>query len=265
MSLEVLSCRPGGPARPVPLLFVHGAYVAAWCWGEYFLPWFAERGWEAHAVSLRGHGASPGRDFLDAASLDDYVADVLTAAKALDQPPILIGHSMGAIVVQRAARQCGAPGMVLLAPVPPHGLGGSLFSLAMRDPPLFFALNAMQLGGDDGAALRRVRDYLFSASVSESDVRRYLRRTQRESQRALLDLAWPQYLWIRSSIGLPALVAGAANDAFFFAHAIEEAARFHGVQPKVFAQMAHAMMLEPGWEAVAEHVHAWLEERIMQT
>ena len=265
MSLEVLSCYPTGPSRPVPLLFVHGAYMAAWCWAEFFLPWFAERGWEAHAVSLRGHGASPGRDSLDAASLDDYVADVLLAAKGLGRPPILIGHSMGAIVVQRAARQCGAPGMVLLAPVPRHGLAGCLFSLVMRDPALFFALNAMQLGGDGAPAVSRVRDYLFSASVSESDVRRYLRRTQRESQRALLDLTWPQHLWIRPSIGLPALVAGAANDAFFFAHAIEEAARFHGAQPKVFAQMAHEMMLEPGWKAVAEHVHAWLEERMMQT
>lgn len=127
------------------------------------------------------------------------------------------------------------------------------------------AAPSMQFGGDGAAALRRVRDCLYSASVSASDVRRYLRRTQRESQRALLDLAWPQHLWIRPSIGLPAIVAGAANDAFFFAHAIEEAARFHGVRPKVFAHMAHAMMLEPGWDAVAEHVHAWLEERMIQT
>jgi non-heme chloroperoxidase len=84
------------------------------------------------------------------ASVDDYVADVLEAAQRLSAPPVLVGHSMGAIVVQRAARRRGARAIVLLAPVPPHGLSGSLFTLATRDPPLFLALNTMQLanGGD---------------------------------------------------------------------------------------------------------------------
>lgn len=265
MSLEILTHPPSGPPRPVPLLFVHGAFVAAWCWEEYFLPWFAARGWEAHALSLRGHGASAGRESLDFASIDHYVADVVTAARTLERPPVLIGHSMGAIVVQRAARRVGSPALALLAPVPPHGLGGSLLSLALRDTPLFFALNAMQLGGDDAPALRRVRDYLFSASVTESDVYRHLRRTQRESQRALMDLVWPQQLWIRDSVGLPTLVAGAADDAFFTRPMIEETARLHGIEAKIFEGTAHAMMLEPEWAKVAGHVHGWLEERIMQT
>ena len=265
MRLEVLSVPPSAPARSTPLLFVHGAYVAAWCWAEYFLPWFAARGWAAYAVSLRGHGASPGRETLDLASIDDYVEDVVVAARTLPRPPVLIGHSMGAIVVQRAARRVGTPAMALLAPAPTHGLSGSLFSLALRDPALFFAMNAMQLGGEDLPALRRIRDYLFSASVSEADVRRHLGRTQRESQRALIDLAWPQHLWIRASVGVPALVAGAADDAFFPGPMIEETASLHGVDAKIFESMAHAMMLDPEWEAVAAHVHAWLEARMIQT
>lgn len=52
--LEVLCHAPAGAARSTPLLFVHGAYVAAWCWAENFLPWFAARGWAAYAVSLSG-------------------------------------------------------------------------------------------------------------------------------------------------------------------------------------------------------------------
>jgi pimeloyl-ACP methyl ester carboxylesterase len=264
LSLEVLTARPSGAARPAPLIFVHGAFVAAWCWAEHFLPWFAARGWDAHAVSLRGHGASAGRGSLDSASLDDYVEDVVRVAGQLGERPVLIGHSMGAIVAQRAARRVGARALALLAPIPPHGLGGSLLTLALRDPPLFLALNAMQLGGGN-PALRRVRDCLFSASVTESVARRHLARTQRESQRALADLAWPQQLWIREAVGVPALVVGARNDGFFTAAMIEETARFHGVEAKIFDDMAHAMMLEPDWERVAGHVHAWLEERMMQT
>jgi len=262
MKLELLTREPRGEPRAAPLLFVHGAYVGAWCWAEYFLPWFARLGYEAHALSLRGHGASAGREKLHLASVDDYVSDVAAVAGELRSRPVLIGHSMGAIVVQRAARRCNARATVLMAPVPPHGLGGSLLSLAMRDPPLLFGLNAMQFGAADVSALRRVRDYLFSASVTEAEVSRYLRRTQQESQRALVDLAWPQYFWIAASVGLPTLVIGAAKDAFFTASMIEESARFHGVTPRIFPDMAHLMMLEPGWEDVATHVHAWLEQTI---
>ena len=261
MTLELLSHKAASRTRAQPLLFVHGAFVGAWCWDEYFLPWFAARGYDAYAVSLRGHGGSPAQGPLDLASLDDYVADMLLAAGGLDQP-VLIGHSMGAIVVQRAARRCGASAMVLMAPVPPHGLTGSLLALATRDPPLFLALNAMQLGSaHDTSGLRLVRDYLFSQSVTETDARRHLLRMQRESQRALTDLAWPQNLWIRSSVGLPTLVVGAARDAFFPAAMIEESARFHGIAPVMFPDMAHAMMLEPAWARVAEAIATWLEVR----
>ena len=50
----------GAPLDAPPLLFVHGAYCAAWVWEEYFLPWFAQRGWNATAISLEGHGDSRG-------------------------------------------------------------------------------------------------------------------------------------------------------------------------------------------------------------
>jgi non-heme chloroperoxidase len=260
MMLEILSRSPGPSRRAVPLLFVHGAFAGAWCWDEYFLPWFAGQGYEAGAVSLRGHGGSPIEGPLDLAGLDDYVADTLLAAAQVGRPAVLIGHSMGAIVVQRAARRCGALALVLMAPVPPQGLTGSVFALAARDPALFLALNTMQLGdGRTTAGLRRLRDFLFSQTLTEAEARRHLLRMQRESQRALTDLAWPQHLWIRQSMGLPTLVLGAARDAFFTTAMIDEAARFHGVSPTMFSNMAHAMMLEPEWLGVARSIHSWLE------
>ena len=59
--LEVRTRLPARATRKPPLLFIHGGYCDAWCWEPYFLPWFAARGYPAHALSLRGHGASDGK------------------------------------------------------------------------------------------------------------------------------------------------------------------------------------------------------------
>ncbi len=53
MTREVLT-REGDGRRPAPLVFVHGARHAAWCWEEHLLDWFAARGYECHAPSPRG-------------------------------------------------------------------------------------------------------------------------------------------------------------------------------------------------------------------
>ena len=43
-----------------PVLFVHGAWHGAWCGDEHFLDFFADKGYRAVALSLRGHGAGRG-------------------------------------------------------------------------------------------------------------------------------------------------------------------------------------------------------------
>ena len=113
--LEVLCHAPEHVTHEHPLLFVHGAYVAAWCWEEHFQPWFAHRGWSTYAVSLSGHGKSRNREHLDSYSIDDYVRDVAEVAARLPAPPILIGHSMGGMVVQKYLEQYDAPATVLMS------------------------------------------------------------------------------------------------------------------------------------------------------
>ena len=148
MNLEVLSRKARGTIHRTPLLFVHGAYVGAWCWEENFLDWFAERGYPVHAVSLRGHGESHGHDRLPDFGLADYAEDVARVAAALPRPPVLIGHSMGALVVQKYFEKAAhAPAMILASPVPSYGLLPSSFALAFTRPALFASLNTVASGG----------------------------------------------------------------------------------------------------------------------
>ena len=257
--LEVVAHIPEGKRRTTPLLFVHGAFAGAWCWEENFLPYLAQRGYASYAVSLRGHGASDGRAGLALASIDDFTADMLLVAEQLPGQPVLIGHSMGAIIVQRGLARARPPAAVLMAPVPPQGLAGSALLLAARDPDLFQELSLTQHAHPRYATLEGLRRAVFSGAVPDDAVVRYFARMQPESQRAMFDLAWPQYFWVGAS-GVPMLVLGAANDTLFPADTVNETARVYGVRAEIFPDMAHAMMLEPGWKKVADRILAWLDE-----
>ena len=100
VKLEIISRYPENHTQTIPLLFVHGAFMGAWVWEEYILPYMAQHGYEAHAVSLRGHGQSEGRERLTGFGLDEYVEDIEQAVEKIGSSPVLIGHSMGGAVVQ---------------------------------------------------------------------------------------------------------------------------------------------------------------------
>lgn len=113
--LEVIDKgRSTGP-HPTPLLFIHGAWQGAWCWDEHFLDYFADNGYRALAVSLRGHGTSPSSKPLNALRIADYVDDVRGVANSLPTMPVLIGQSLGGFVVQKYLESNDAPAGVLLA------------------------------------------------------------------------------------------------------------------------------------------------------
>jgi non-heme chloroperoxidase len=256
--LELLSYEPRGRRAAAPLLFVHGAFTAAWCWAEHFLPFFAERGFAAHALSLRGHGTSAGRQQLDWHSINDYVDDVAETVGRLGASPVLVGHSMGGLVVQKYLERASVPAAVLMASVPPQGLLSASIQLAMQMPDLFRDMNAVFAGGR--ASAESLRQVLFAQPVELDALQRYYRMMQPESQRALWDMALfdlPQR-W-RMSVP-PLLVLGAELDALIPARFAEATAAYYGTHAEIFPGMGHGMMLEAGWERVAQRVADWIGE-----
>ncbi len=262
MRLEVLFRDPESQARKPPLLFVHGAYVGAWCWEEHFLDWFSARGYPVHAVSLRGHAGSEGHDRLDQFGLADYAEDVIRAAAALPQPPVLIGHSMGALVVQKCLERLrGIPALVLACPVPSYGLLPSSFSLALTRPSLFAGLNSIASGG--GASAEVLVEALFAEPPVDGKLERCYRRMQRESRRALLDMSgWGLPLpWLVRRP--PTLVLGAERDALFSPAEAQSSARLLGADYRLLPGLGHAVMLDGGWERAARAMADWLGERAL--
>jgi pimeloyl-ACP methyl ester carboxylesterase len=255
--LEVIdkgSCRD---AHRTPLLFVHGAWHAAWCWDEGFLDFFADNGFRALALSLRAHGRSSTTRPIRTISIADYVQDVMTVAQTLPTAPVVVGHSMGGFVVQKYLEVHRAPAGVLLASVPPRGVGPFLMRWTRQQPwPVTRAL----LTGKSLHTFESpntVRDKFYSQHTPEADVLRYAARLQEESQRASHDAAW-LLLPRPKRVTTPLLVLGAGADGCFTVKEVHATARAYGAEAEVFPGMGHNMMLGPGWRDVAQRILSWL-------
>lgn len=258
--LEVLSHRPVDAGRRTPLLFVHGAFAGAWCWDEYFLPWFAARGYEAHAISLRGHGASDGREALDGYAIADYVDDVARVAESFDRPPLLIGHSMGGFVVQKYLERETPAGAVLVASVPPRGLAGPGLSLAVWNPVAALSIGAAQSAGGRWGAPDVMQDALFSSVMDAGRAVGYLARMGPESTRAMFDMYGGDLPDPTQTSACPMLVLGAAEDELIPSAFVRATARSYGAPLQVLDGIGHVMMLDAAWEAVADCILAWVQK-----
>ncbi len=260
MHLEVVTQAPKTASRSTPLLFVHGAWHGAWCWEENFLPYFAEQGYHSHALDLRGHGKSDGRESLRWTRISHYVSDVGQVVERFEEPPILIGHSMGGLVVQKYLESDPKiPAAVLLASVPPGGVIRTTLSIAMRHPVEFLKANAtMKLYPLVGTP-NLTREAFFSQDMHETKVRTYHQRIQNESYGAFLDMMFFN-LPKPKRVKTPVLVLGAANDTIFSQNEVKASAQAYRTEAEIFDDMAHDMMLEAGWQSVADRILGWLEE-----
>lgn len=255
--LERLHRAPDKATDRPPLLFVHGAYTGAWCWDEHFLPFFAQHGYDAYAISLSGHGQSEGREALDSLRLADYVEDVFTTLNELPAPPVLIGHSMGGLVVQKVLERTAVPGAALLCAAPPHGIGPSALRMLLQRPALLFTLNAILAGREP--ALDHVREALFHQVLDEAELARYVRRCQPESMRAMWDMTAFDLPHTRRMHGVPLLILGAEYDQLIPPGEVEATGRALATPAEILPGFGHALMLEPDWERAAQRILEWLE------
>lgn len=254
--LEVFSAQPRKATRQ-PLLFVHGAFAGGWMWTETFLPWFAERGHPCHALSLRGHGGSAGRDNIDWHSIADYVDDVVTVVKALGVDPVLVGHSMGGFVVQKYLERHAAPAVALLCSVPPQGLVASQFHLLLQKPQLFLEINSI-MGGEctDSATLREA---LFAGEVDEAMLNAWLGRMQAESHRAIWDMSMFSLPNLYAMQRPPMLIVGAEHDVLVPAFLVQSTGHTYGVPAHILRGMGHAITHEKTWPHAAAMLGDWLD------
>lgn len=246
MDLEVLERQPEVDDGKPPLLFVHGLGHGAWAF-ENWLDAAAEAGYPAYAVSLRGHGGSPGR--LRSATLGDFADDVVRTATALPRPAVLVGHSLGGLVVQRALARYAAHAGVLVTPVSAHSAVVDYLNIARRHP-----LDALKMAA--GITLPLRPEYLF-VELDPEQARAHAERCGRESP-----LVQYQTLFHRPAPpplgGAPVLVMAAPDERLLLMGGMRRTAAHYGAPLREFSGMGHDMMLEPRWREPLEAMLAWV-------
>jgi pimeloyl-ACP methyl ester carboxylesterase len=257
--------RKGKAARGT-VLFVHGAYCGAWIWAESFLPYFCEQGWNCYAVSLRGHGGSEGA--LSWSTLSDYVDDVVAAMEKIGGPAILIGHSMGGLIVQhyiaRAGKAENVVAAALISSVPPSGVASSAMHMSVIAPDLLWQLGLLQTLGPEAVSPHVIRRAFLSPGVSPESVTALLPKLQQESQRVATDLlAPPQPTPPPIGQRPPILVIGGDADAFLPVAAFRETATYWSADLKILQGAPHGIMIDTvWWQPAADTIIEWLEEKV---
>jgi len=220
--------------------------------------YFSQKGYSCHALSLRGHGASEG--MLSWASLADYGQDLAAAMAQLPEPPVMIAHSLGGLVVQHALASQKIRAAVLLATVPPSGLSSSAMHMSMLAPDILWQLGLLQSLGPEAVSSEVMARAFLSPGADAQSAQELMALLQRESPRIAAELLAPsQPTPLSADNRPPILVMGGDADMFLPVTAFRETATFFGAELKILSGAPHGLMLdEIWWHPVADEILSWL-------
>jgi pimeloyl-ACP methyl ester carboxylesterase len=246
------------------LIMVHGAFCAGWAFDAFREP-FEAAGYVCLTPDLRGHGDGSRGSGVAQISMSDYAADIAALVRAQPVPPVLIGHSLGGLVAQMAATKAPLAALILLAPSAPWGVAGASLEEAASAFGLYAlgAFWAQAVEPDDAVARLYSLDRMDKARSKA-----ITSRMTAESGRALFEtLNWwlDPFMTTQVDAGrvrAPVLAASGAADLIHPPSTVRQTAARLNADTRLFEDMSHWLIGEPGWEAVAAACLDWLDVKL---
>ncbi|NOT06809.1 MAG: alpha/beta hydrolase [Gemmatimonadales bacterium] len=261
--------------KPRTIVLVHGLWMTPQSWGG-FKGYFEARG---HRVltpawpGLNGDVAAMRRDpsGLNGVGHKEIADHFERIIRGLDEPPIIMGHSMGGLTTQILLdRGLGAAGVAIDA-APPHGILYLPFSAIRASFPVL--KNPFNVGRTAALTFGEFR-YAFANAGPEQDARAlYEREAIPGPGRPLFQVAFSNltpssHTKVNFQNGNRApllLIAGGVDHivppsltrAIFNKHKQSAAV----TEYKEFPGRSHAIAAEAGWEEVAEYALTWAAGR----
>lgn len=150
-------------------VLVHGAWHGSWCWDK-VVPLLEREGHNAITPDLPGHGGD--RTPIGEVTLQAYADRVCGVLDAQSEPVILVGHSMGGVVITQAAeyRPEKIDTLVYLTAFLPRD-GEALLQIAEQDTEALVLRNLIMSEDQTYATVRTeaARD-MFYGDCSDEDV-----------------------------------------------------------------------------------------------
>jgi len=250
------------------VVFVHGMYMTPLCW-EHWVEYYQAHGYTCLAP------AWPGRDQpvdtlrklhpdprLGALTLSAVLESVANTVKALDEKPILVGHSMGGLVVQSLLQRDLAEAGVTIDSAPPMGVLSLKWAFLKsnwphvdpfvpQDHPIEMTFKRFQYTFVNTLPLAEQQAAYERYVVPES------RRVPRESLRAKVDFKKPHPPLLLIAGGADHLIPASLNRANWAKYKRSPSV----TDFKEFAGRAHFTIGQKGWEEVAGFTLAWLNQQ----
>ncbi len=243
--MNAKSCSVMAPAIVIP-----GAWTRAAAFDD-VADALCDGGYPAEIIELPARGsrlAQLDRGGLAAidAVLDERIAN-------LDEPPILVGHSLGGLMALRASRRNDVRALVLLMPAPPTGLWPVVLPDAVRHPR-----NAIRMVGTAFSVTLGIRlgfrapDGLYSSSATPEDFARGAAFRSDESWALLAATLFGSREAVRPA-GVPTLVVAGHQDRFTPTRVLRPLADALDAEYLEF-DVAHAFNEEPTYRVVTNAV-----------
>jgi pimeloyl-ACP methyl ester carboxylesterase len=232
-----------------PIIFIHGGCHGSWVFQKY-LSFFAESGWESHALNWFNHNGSqslsPERFLVR--GLEDIKEEIALVVSTLSVAPILVAHSMGGLAAQKFAEENDLRALVLIAPVVSIEAGVDSIDLPIEEGqvwpvPPFDVARRLFFGGLDNDE----SEYFYSLLCPESP------RCVYEATRFTVSVNY-------KNIRCPILALGAEHDLLVPPSYVRALAELSGADFRLVPGRGHNLLLEPNWRATAGTIRDWLIE-----
>jgi len=253
--------------RSKTIVFIHGMYMNSLCW-EQWAPYFQAKGYKCHVPDwpyrdqpiekLRKNHPDPQLGKLTLTNVLEHFTAII---KTLDEKPILIGHSMGALTVQLLLQKDLASAGVAIDSAPPMGVITPKWSFLKsnwphitpfisQSSPIEMTFERFQYTFVNTLPIEEQRAAYDRYVVPES------RRVPRESLTAKIDFNKPH---------VPLLLIGGSVDNIIPASLNKtNQTRYRSTSSitdfKEFAGRNHFIIGQKNWGEVADYILDWLNK-----
>jgi pimeloyl-ACP methyl ester carboxylesterase len=257
----------------IPLMLIHGAWLSARSW-EYFTDYFAKRGFavsapewprkEGDVEELRAEA-----DELKGLGITEIVDHYEERIRALEEPPVLVGHSFGGLIVELLLdRGLGRAG-VALSPAPPKGILVLPFSSLKAAAPAL--AHPSRWHGIVRLTLEEFTYGFVNTFSPEEAAAAYDRYAVPETGQIFYEAGFanfhlnpPTEVHFKNAERAPLLIVGAEKDQTVPASLARKQYEKYQRSPAQteyleFEGRPHLLMAAEGWEEVAAAIDSWLD------